>query len=96
MLFLELFGEPVGFAWLRATPITSARIEPVGIVPPCQGKGFGKLLLQAAIVRLVELGARDVRIGAWENNEIALHIYRDLGFKPHERTFYLAGSTCPS
>lgn len=90
MLFLTLDGEPVGFAWIGLDAQCNGSIEPLGIVSTQQRKGFGRALLERAIRELAKRGAKRVEIGAWRNNEAAVHLYRSLGFR-HCRTFtYLA------
>jgi len=90
ILFLTLDGEPIGFAWITLDEDRKGLIEPLGIIPLYQGCGFGRILLVATLRELAWRGAKRVEIGAWRNNEGAIHLYHSLGFR-HRKTFtYLA------
>jgi mycothiol synthase len=81
--------EPVGFSWLRLEG-KDGRIEPVGVAPAHQGRGVGRALLEAALQELRQRGAREARLGVWRRNQGAVSLYRQLGFRPRRRTYFLA------
>lgn len=90
ILFLIDQDSPVGFAWVDIDQAGVAQIEPLGILPAYQRRGYGRYLLIATVHELKRRGARRVEIGAWRSNEPAITLYRSLGFR-HEKTFtYLA------
>jgi mycothiol synthase len=90
ILFLVGHGQPVGFVWPRLLGPGSGVIEPVGVAVEHQGRGYGRCLMLAALYWLAERGARQVSIGAWRQNEAALHLYHSLGFRHQESVIYLA------
>ena len=45
-----------------------------------QGKGYGKYLLQSVITSLSDRGYCEFTVGVEEDNERAVHIYRNFGF----------------
>lgn len=89
LLFAATGHEPVGVAWLRLDA-SDGRIEPVGVAPSHQGRGVGRALLRAALLALRERGAREARLGVWRRNRPAIRLYRQLGFRPYRRTYFLA------
>ena len=90
MLFLTLNGEAIGFAWINLNPNGNGLIEPLGIIPAYQQKGYGRVLLLGAARELINRGAQRVEIGAWRDNQAAVQLYQSLGFR-HRKTFtYLA------
>ena len=47
-----------------------------------RGKGYGKILINEAIkYSKEELGAKEISLGVFTNNENALHCYKSIGFK---------------
>ncbi len=84
MLFLFQAETPVGVVCLH-----DEVIEPLAVRPAHQRRGFGRLLLLAALHELVRRGRGEASIGAWRTNEPALSLYRQLDFVLHERVVYL-------
>lgn len=89
LLFLLYEDAPVGFAWLREHA-TEGEIEPIGLAPAHQRRGLGRALLLAALWHLAERGLTRARVGVWRQNEAAIHLYQDTGFRRASRRFYLA------
>ena len=88
--FLTLNVEAIGFAWINLNPNGNGLIEPLGIIPNYQQKGYGRALLLSAARELISRGAQRVEIGAWRDNKAAVQLYQSLGFS-HRKTFiYLA------
>lgn len=106
ILFLTLNDTPIGFAWLHLqTGNRGAKeandlgaketnglgvIEPLGILPAYKGQGYGRFLILSALRELAHRGATRAQIGAWQNNNPAIHLYHSLGFTPHQTITYLA------
>lgn len=80
---------PIGFAWLHVNGRVG-EIEPIGIVPAWQGKGYGRFLLSAALRQLSQRGATSAQITVWRSNTPALHLYQSLGFRHRQTHTYLA------
>lgn len=89
LLFLFCEEEPVGFAWIRLGQGGIGEIEPFGIAPPFQGRGYGRLLLQAALHQLARQGVTRVHLGVWRRNRAALALYRSAGFEHTGTRYYL-------
>ena len=90
ILFLTCDGQPVGFVWLHLTEADAGEIEPIGVIGPYQGRGYGRLLLVAGLHHLARRGAKRAAIGLWMENEVALGLYQSLGFRHHYTRTYLA------
>jgi mycothiol synthase len=95
LLFLLDGEKTAGFAWLRMPEPDLGEVEPFGLLPAYQGKGLGVPFLTAAIQRLAAQGAEQVRIGAWQRNERAIHLYQQVGFKHINTQTYLAYNLVP-
>jgi mycothiol synthase len=93
LLFLLDNEKIAGFAWLRMPELDLGEVEPFGLLPAYQGKGLGAKFLAAAIQQLVASGAKRIRIGAWQSNDRAIHLYQQLGFKHVNTQTYLAYDT---
>ena len=89
ILFLYFAGEPIGFVWLQSGAAgRKVQLEPVGLLPAWQGRGWGRYLLRAALAEAYRRNFRIAEIGVWVENEVALGLYRSLGFRPvAERLF---------
>ena len=88
-LVAEVGGRVVGFACNRLYRHRSVgHVTNVAVAPEFQGKGVGKALIEASLVRLREKGARYVRIETLEQNVKGLNFYPSLGFKEVGRQVY--------
>lgn len=90
LLFLCQGQDPVGFLWLRWPEVAVSEIEPVGVAPAYQGRGLARPLLLSGLRQAADQGAKKVRLGVWENNAIAIRLYRSLGFRRTKTVTYLA------
>lgn len=88
--FLMVNEEAVGFAWTAVHWDGKGVIEPLGILPAYQGRGYGRLLLQMVLRVLAARGAKKVEIGTWRDNEAAVHLYESLGFRRRKTVSFLA------
>jgi ribosomal protein S18 acetylase RimI-like enzyme len=53
--------------------------------PHLRGRGIGSTLVEAACVRLTELGCKKVNLQVRESNEAVVQFYRKLGFDTEPR-----------
>lgn len=90
MLFLLWRDQVIGFIWLYLEEDNLGVIEPLGILPGYQGKGFGRFLLISGLHELARRGVNRAQIGAWKENEVAIHLYESLGFSYRQTVTYLA------
>ena len=87
-------ATPIGFVWLHFPEPTIAEIEPIGIVLPKQGLGYGRFLLTSLLQALQNRGVQTVTLGVWATNETAVHLYQSLGFR-HTSSSYSLTHTLP-
>ena len=73
------FHNPDGFVLARAAG-GEAEILTLAVMPERRGRGLGRALLEAAIMRAGELGARTVFLEVGADNPQALALYAGLGF----------------
>jgi len=84
MLVLFCDGEPVGVACgekdeFMGKPIVS--IGPVAVLPDHQGKGLGRALLRAVIIRALDEGIGAAYLSVNSDNLSAVGLYASEGFK---------------
>lgn len=60
--------------------VSSLEIERIYVLDKFQGKGFGRLLMQKALVTAAERKKEYVWLGVWEKNEKAITFYEKNGF----------------
>ena len=81
---LEDEGKIIGHLILR-NPGNNKDVIRMGVIivdSSIRGKGYGKLLIKEAIkYAKEELGAKEINLGVFTNNEGALQCYKSLGFK---------------
>lgn len=73
-------GKPAGLI-LASVVAPDAEILNLFVHPSLRRQGLGTALLQAAITRMKEKGARRAWLEVRESNAAALHIYRAAGFR---------------
>jgi ribosomal-protein-alanine N-acetyltransferase len=73
------FHHNQGFVLVRVAG-EEAEILTLAVAPQKRGQGLGRALLQAAIVRAQEQGARTVFLEVGADNPSALALYAGLGF----------------
>lgn len=64
----------------EAIPGKRAYLYAFRILKKEQGKGYGKCLLQEVISKLCAAGYSEFTVGVEDDNERAIHIYKELGF----------------
>ena len=95
LLFATVEGQPVGVVWHERLPDGRGRVEPIGIAAAHQGQGHGRRLLLSALHSLRQQGAAPVEIGLWRTNDVAMHLYKGLGFSEVANWYYLARELRP-
>lgn len=89
MRFLWEGQQAIGMVWLHYPTADEAEIEPIGIVPHKQGRGYGRFLLLDTLHLLHKQAIKQVHLGLWATNQPALNLYQSLGFQHHNtRTFF--------
>ncbi|NHT16285.1 ribosomal protein S18-alanine N-acetyltransferase [Cellulomonas sp. IC4_254] len=73
-------GELVGYAGLWFDGY-DGQVMTVGTRPDVQGRGVGRMLLDALLAHARELGAGDVLLEVRVDNEPALRLYEGAGFE---------------
>ena len=75
-------GELLGFHWTKLHPGAPpvAEVYVLAIAPRAQGRGLGKLLLDAGLAHLRTSGADEVILYVEESNDGAVHLYERTGF----------------
>lgn len=84
-LVAELDGAVVGFVGLHQqidapTHAHVLTIDGLGVLPGAQGRGVGRALVEAAVRRAREHGARRVTLRVLATNEAARTLYEGCGF----------------
>jgi mycothiol synthase len=89
MLFLYHGANPIGFAWTITHPDGVGQVEPLGVEPAYQGRGHGRVLLNAALHHLHRQTCHTYRIITWTTNQPARQLYESFGFQDVGRTYHL-------
>lgn len=82
-----LIGDPeVGFAQLRFrlsvwTGSEDAWLEDVFVDEAARGKGYGRILVTAAVERARSRGCGRIQLDANRDNEPAIRLYESIGFE---------------
>jgi ribosomal-protein-alanine N-acetyltransferase len=76
----EVDGRLVGYAGLWFDGF-DAQVMTIGTDAPYQGRGLGRLMLDALVERARELGAAVLLLEVRVDNEPALRLYRHTGFE---------------
>lgn len=63
---------------------TIGLIQILGVLPSYQHQGIGRCLLASSIQSLIEKGCKKIELGVEANNEKALTLYKNVGFKEEE------------
>jgi ribosomal protein S18 acetylase RimI-like enzyme len=83
-LVAEADGQAVANAQLLCWH-KRAEIGSLVVTESLRGQGVGTALIQALSAAAARLGAEQIEIGAEEDNELALDLYRRLGFSLHKK-----------
>lgn len=81
-MLARLEGAGVGIVMLKPVDDTLCEMNRMFVSPSARGQGTGRRLCTALISRAVQLGYREMRLGALDRHREALPLYRSLGFGP--------------
>jgi ribosomal protein S18 acetylase RimI-like enzyme len=95
LLIAEDNETPLGFIHVKAhkdeiSEEMCAMVTLLAVSPTGQGKGIGKLLMQAAEQWTKQQGYRLLHLEVFANNDNAQGFYNNLGFKPEMMTMVKA------
>jgi len=72
-------GEPLGFVLGRSNG-ARAEVLSLGVAPAMRRRGVARALMNTAIDRVSRRGLRTLYLEVAEDNDVALRLYRALGF----------------
>lgn len=73
----------VGYCWIDDIGRKDAMpMLGIGIVDEYQEVGLGKALLETMIEEGRRLGLERIKLGLWDDNPRAIHVYEAVGFRP--------------
>jgi len=58
-------------------------ISDIYVRPTHRRRGIGRRLLQTTLEYLKSVGSEHIRLAVWDENEEAIRLYRELGFRDH-------------
>jgi ribosomal protein S18 acetylase RimI-like enzyme len=76
----------IGFSSFRAKPLLN--IHDIAVSPAARGKGIGRKLLEAVESEARALGCGKVTLEVRSDNQLAMGLYRSVGFKSSEPETY--------
>jgi GNAT superfamily N-acetyltransferase len=82
IFFVLEHGEPKGTCALVRESASTYELVKMGVAPSARGKGFGDLLMRAAIDFAVSAGAYEIVLSSNKKLHSALRLYEKHGFKP--------------
>jgi ribosomal-protein-alanine N-acetyltransferase len=89
-LVLKDEGKIIGY--LGSTVEEMSEIQNFCIDESYQGKGYGKMLLEAALEEMISYGSKSVYLEVNEINQKAINLYKKYGFEiDHIRKGYYKG-----
>lgn len=83
-LVLEVEHQVVGYCFGQLVA-GEATLLNIAVDPACQGKGYGKILLDGFIDRLAGQGAEEIWLEVRASNTRAYQLYESLGFNEINR-----------
>jgi mycothiol synthase len=72
----------IGYCWLKLEN-GMGEFYAVGVDPQSQGRGLGRVLVEAGLARLAARGIRESLLYVEADNAAALRLYRSFGFREH-------------
>ncbi len=84
-----------GLFWFDPESATGV-VEPMRTNDDHQQRGLARHVLTSGIDRLADAGAKRISIGYEPDNPASGHLYRSVGFEPHQQTDLYSGPSIPS
>lgn len=79
-------GKVVGYFFAQCVAGEASLLN-IAVAPECQGKGYGKQLLQAFLDCMREAGGEEAWLEVRESNTPAIRLYESLGFNEFDRRY---------
>ncbi len=76
----EYNGQAAGFLWYSLED-NSAFLSDIMLIPEFQGKGMGRCLIREFLNELAGQGVHEVELRVSPDNQRALNLYSDFGFR---------------
>ena len=74
-------GKIVGYAVIDTQVLPESELFNIAVDPKYRGKGFSKLLMDAALAEVIQRGAETVLLEVRASNAAAIGLYEKYGFK---------------
>lgn len=81
LLLHETHGELDAFTWLKPQEEGVVELYAIGVWPTAQGRGLGRVMMDATFGRMRELGADTAHLYVEGDNRPALELYKRFGFE---------------
>ena len=91
MLESETDGALLGIHWMKRRGDGVGEVYNLALAAEAQGRGLGRLLLDAGLAHLAAVGSREVILWVDADNPPALALYRSRGFTPRWDDVSLVG-----
>jgi mycothiol synthase len=82
LILRDADGRMIGYNWLKIDEAIG-EIYVIGVHPDAAGRGFGRVLMQAGLQRLVDAGCTTAALYVEADSLGPVHLYRTLGFVDH-------------
>ncbi|NES31095.1 ribosomal-protein-alanine N-acetyltransferase [Micromonospora terminaliae] len=88
-------GTVLGYAGLMVAPPDEAWVQTIGVRRDAQGRGIGRLLLEALLAEAARRGVRSTLLEVAADNARAQRLYAMYGFEPIgvRRGYYQSSNT---
>ncbi|NGN99431.1 ribosomal protein S18-alanine N-acetyltransferase [Grimontia sp. S25] len=83
---LVLNNQLIGYFFAQCVAGEASLLN-IAVSPECQGKGYGKHLLQAFLDCMREAGGEEAWLEVRESNQAAIRLYEALGFNEFDRRY---------
>lgn len=80
--------EPIGMIRVNYLNRDTAVIHDLCVLPPHQGKGYGRKILNGVVKLLLEQKCSTIRLGVVTDNRRALNLYHSIGFEVSSEFHY--------
>ncbi len=70
-----------GFHWTKRADPATGEVYVIGVAPRAQGRGYGRVLLEAGLAHLHQTGTERVLLFVDSAEEVAVRMYESAGFR---------------